>query len=143
MNIKATVKRTVSRASVYFTLITAVYTLLVMLVNIGEDTILLSATQVLFHFIFSLLASVAWELFRIKQWHTALRVLIHFGILIFAFCTCFLLPLGIQGSGAFIGVVAFSALYGLVMGVGAAFAARFRKKAQKAEDYVNRFDQKR
>ncbi len=143
MNIKASIKRTILRASVYFTLITAIYTLLVMLVNVEEDTVLLSASQVLLNFVFALLASMAWEVFCIQALSTVLRVICHFLILLFSFYTCFLLPMNMRGSQIFVGVIAFTAVYLLLMGIGAGIRAKFRANTEKTKEYVNRFDVKK
>lgn len=143
MDIKKNLKRIVSRASVYFTFITAFYTLMVITVNVNEDQILLSAAQVLFNFLFSVLASVAQEILRIKAWHTALRVLSHYAILLFAFYTCFLLPAEMGGSQIFVGIVAFTALYAAIMGIGAWILARFRSKTEQNAEYVKQYEQRR
>ncbi len=143
MDIKASLKRILSRGSVYFTLLTAVYTLLTMLVNVSDGETLLSASQILFLFIFSALASVGWELFRLEAIHTALRVLIHYGILLFSFYVCLLLPADMRGSQIFIGVVAFTLVYAAVMGIRGLIRARFKANSEKAEDYVKQYDRRK
>lgn len=142
MELRACLRRVLSHTSIYFTLITAAYALLMMLVNVSEQETLLAAKQILFHAIFSLLAAVAWELFCLKCLHGALRVLIHYGILLFSFYACFLLPTGMGGSGIFIGVMAFTLVYALVMGLRALIRARFLANTQKASEYTKQYSKK-
>ena len=143
MDIKSTVKRALPRCSIYFTILTALYTLMVMIVNVSDSETLLSANQILFLFVFSVLASVAWELFCLEKLHTVLRVLLHYGILLFSFYACFLLPAGMGGSQVFIGIVGFSLLYAIVMGLRALIRARFRANTEKATAYEKQYERRK
>ena len=142
MKFNACLRRLLSRTSIYFTLITAVYVLLSMMVNVGEQETLLAAKQILFHALFSLLASGAWELYCLKSLAAPLRLIIHYGILIFAFYTCFLLPAEMTGAQVFVGVIAFTLVYGAVMGLRSFFRARFSANVRKVSVYDKQYSKK-
>ncbi len=142
MNIKATIKRVISHTSVYFTAITAIYTFLVILTNVSDDRILVSATQILFNFLFSILAAVGGIFLNTERITKGLGVLIHYAVLLFAFYTCYLLPMGMSGVQVFVGIFAFSAVWGIVLGVRALILSRFRANSQKASEYVKQYDRR-
>ena len=139
MNIKSLFKKILTTTSIYFTVITAIYTLLVMVVNVSSDEILLSAEQLLLNAMFSLLAAIAWQIYRYEKMSGALRRLSHYGITILAFYLCFLLPAGMNAAQVLIGLVAYTLLYFLVVGVIALFKSRFRANAEKEAPYENRY----
>ncbi len=139
MNIKTLTKKILTTASIYFTVITAIYTLLVMIVNVTEDEILLSAEQLLFNFLFSILAAIAWLLYRSKSMAGALRLVLHFGITAISFYLCFLLPAGMTAAQVFIGLFAYAIVYFLIVGITAFFKARFRANAEQEAPYENRY----
>ena len=143
MNIKAILKRVISHASVYFTVLTALYALLVMIINVTDEGAKLLASQLLFIFLFSVLASIGREFLYTEHISTGLGVLVHYVILLFAFYTCFLLPLGMQGVQIFVGIFLFSLVYGIVMGVRALIRARFRANSPKEKAYTKQYDRKR
>ena len=139
MNIKTLLRRILTTASVYFTFITAIYTLLVMVVNVTEDEILLSAEQLLFNFLFSILAAIAWQIFQAKSMAGALRLVLHFGITALSFYLCFLLPADMTAAQVLIGLFAYTLVYFLIVGCTAFFKARFRANAEKEAPYENRY----
>lgn len=139
MNIKTLFKKILTTASIYFTVITAIYTLLVMVVNVTEEEILLSAEQILLNFIFSLLASMAWRIYRSEKLSGGLRRVSHYGITALSFYLCFLLPAGMNASQVLIGLVAYTLVYFLIVGVSALFKSRFRANAEKEAPYENRY----
>lgn len=143
MDIKQFLKHLIVTASVYFTVITAAYALLTLLVHVGEERVLLSATQMLYNFLFSLLAGAAWRLYRMQKWSGAARLFAHYGILVLAFYLCFLFPASMQSGQIVIGVVLFTALYAVVMLLAALLVSRFRVNAQKATHYEKQFKKSR
>ena len=143
MNIKATVKRVISHTSVYFTVLTALYAFLVMIVNVSDEGAKLLASQLLFIFIFSILAAIGQEFLSGNRLSAGVSIVFHYLTLLFGFYTCFLLPLGMQGAQVFVGIVLFSLLYGIVMGVRAIIRARFRANTKKEEEYVRQYNRKR
>lgn len=143
MNIKTVLKKLLTDSSVYFTLIAALYSLLMLIVNVAEEEVLLSAERLLLMFIFSVLAAMAQALRRLTVLHGAIRLLLHYGILAMAFYLCFLLPASMRAAQVLIGLFAFTILYAVVMGVIAIFRARFRANAEQEEAYTNRYKKSR
>lgn len=135
-------KKLLVNASVYFTLITAAYALITVFIHVGEERVLLSAVQMLYNFLFALLAAVAWNLYRMPQWSGALRLLLHYGILILAFYACFLFPASMRSAQIIIGIVLFTVLYALLMLIAHAFIAKLRANAQKEVPYEKQFQKK-
>lgn len=139
MELKQFFKKLLVNASVYFTLITAAYALLTMVVHVGEERVLLSAAQMLYNFLFALLAATAWNLYRMPRLSGALRLLLHYGILVLAFYVCFLFPASMRSAQIIIGVVLFTVVYALLMLAATAFASRFRANVQKEAPYQPQF----
>ncbi len=135
MNIKQTVKKTLTDACVLFSLITAIYALIVWLVYVKQEQVLIRADLVTLFFVFSLLVSGANGIYRYAKFSGALRLLIHFVICTLAFYTCFLLPLSMPGSSVVVGMVFFALAYGLIMLIVAGIASRFKKNKAATEEY--------
>lgn len=143
MNIKATVKRMISHTSIYFTVLTAIYAFLVMVVNVSDEGAKLLVSQVLFLFLFSLLASAGQELLNWNQIPRGVGILLHYITLLFGFYTCFLIPMGMQGSKVFVGIFLFTLVYALIMGVRALIRARLRANSKKTEAYNKQYNHRR
>ena len=143
MNIKAILKRVTSHTSVYFTVLVALYASLVMIINVSDEGAKLLASQLLFIFLFSMLAAFGQEFLHAERISTGIGILLHYVTLLFAFYTCFLLPLGMQGVQVFVGIFLFSLVYGIVMGIRALIRARFRANSKKAEAYTKQYNRHR
>ena len=143
MNIKETIKRIIREASFLFTVITAIYALILYLIYVNRDQTLMDAERVLLFFVFSLLFSVANGFLRSKAISSPLRLLIHFGISTVAFYLCFLLPLNMPASTALVAVVLFVVLYFLVAGMISLVRSRFRKNLEAATAYERQYKKKK
>ena len=84
MNIRKIIKKLLTDTSIYFTVITAIYTLIMMIVNVSDNAVGLEAERLLLIFVFSALAALAQLLLGLKTLHGALRILLHGGILLLA-----------------------------------------------------------
>jgi len=135
MNIKQTVKKILTDACVLFSLITAIYALIVWLVYVKQEQVLMRADLVTLFFVFALLVSGANGIYRYAKFSGALRLLIHFLICTLAFYTCFLLPLSMPGSSVVVGMVFFILAYGLIMLIIAGISSRFKKNKEATEEY--------
>ena len=135
MNIKQTVKKILTDACVLFSLITAVYALVVWLIYVNQERVLIRADLVTLFFVFSLLVSGATAIYRSKKLSGVLRLLIHFVICTLAFYVCFLLPLSMPGASVVVGMVFFAMVYGLIMLGIAGVLARFKKNKEATEEY--------
>ena len=143
MNIKTWIRKIMTEASVLFTVITAVYALLTWLFNSHEPRVLLDALRILLFFFFSLLLATANTIYRNATFSGGLRLLVHFLISSSAFFFCFLIPLGMQPSGAMVGMLLFVLLYFIIAGIIALFVSRFRKNRDEMETYERQFSKKK
>ena len=142
MNFKKTFKTFLGDASIYFTLLAAVYSLGMLLVNVGEQEILLRADTLCFLFLFSLLAALAQGVLRYATFARAGRMLLHYVILAIAFYFCMLLPNGMRAAQVFVGLVLFSVIYWIGAGIVHLFIARFRKQSEQSESYEKQYQKK-
>lgn len=143
MEFKTIFKKILADTCLYFTLITVAYTVLMLIVNVGEEEILLSAMRLVLNFVFAVLAALAQGLYRKKDYNGALRLILHYGILAIGFYLCFLLSLSLSAAQILIGMVAFTLIYAVVMGCSALFLSRFRRNAQQEEIYQSQFKKHR
>ena len=143
MTVKEFFKKLFVTASLYFMVITVAYTLITVIVNVSDDGIYLRAVQLLFNFIFALLASAAWQIFRLQKPSTALRLLAHYAILLFAFYLCFLVPASMRAPQVVIGIILFTLVYAIIMALSAIFLSRLRTNREKQESYQKQFQTKK
>lgn len=136
-------KKLLVHTSVYYTLITVLYVILMWVVNIEDDTFLLPADRLLLNFVFSALAAGAWSLYRLPRLHGAIRLLLHYGVLTLAFYLCFLLPASMRGAQVLIGIVLFTAVYFIILGLATLFLSRFRANAEQETPYAEQYKKKR
>lgn len=143
MNIKQFFKRLLTDTSVYFTLLAAAYSALMLVVNVTEDEVLLSAARLLFLFLFAVLAALGRGVLRARQLPRGVRVLAHYGALLLAFYLCLLLPAGMRAAQVLVGLVLFTVLYFIVAGITALFLARFRANQPEEAHYESQFKKNR
>ncbi len=143
MDFRKKLRKILADTSVIFTILTAIYSLLMLIVNVSEDEVLMSATRVLLIFLFSALAAVAQAIFRTKSIPGAARLVLHFMILIAAFYLCFLLPAAMRPASLLIGLVTFTLLYFLVMGLASLFISKLRSNSEKDASYSSQFKKSR
>lgn len=139
MNVKSFIKRILTRACVYFSVIMLCYIIIAAIVDVSGNALLLEAGRTVLFFVFSLLLACANCLFGVKSISGGLRLLIHYVITLFAFYTCFMLSLSLRTSGMLIGLVAFTAVYFAIMGISAAFTSKYRSNSEKAEEYQKQY----
>ena len=142
MNLKTFLKQMWQRATAYFTVCAALYALLMAITNVQEESVLLSAEQLLLIFVFAVLGGLAQSLLRLTVLPGAVRFLCHYGILAMGFYSCFLLPAEMRGSQILIGLVFFTLLYLAVVGIGALFLSRFRANREQDAHYEPQFKKK-
>ena len=142
MEIKKLIKKALNLSCIYFTIITACYILILQLANISDGDAAVEATRVLLYFLASVLISVAHTIYSIKKLHMAARVIIHYLICVFAFYTCFLLPVNMRASFMFTGTVIFTVVYAIAMGIVALFRARLKKNRELSAEYQSQFSKK-
>ena len=143
MNPKKIFQSLLVNTSIYFTLITVVYVAIVWLVNVEDDTFLVSVDRLLLNFVFSALAAGAWTLSRLPRIRGAARLLLHYGILTLSFYLCFLLYAGMNGAQVLIGLAIFTVCYFAVWGISTLFLSRFRANAEQEAPYAEQYKKKR
>lgn len=139
MNIKKILKNMLTDTSMFFTVITAIYAALMMVVNVGTEEPAIRASWLLYIFVFSVLGGISQCIYRIDQWNKALRVASQYMILLFGSCTCFFIPLSLSGSHMMIGVVAVTVIYFSIFGIASFFSWSFRRNSKKEEVYESKF----
>jgi hypothetical protein len=139
MNIGSFFKKTFSRASVYFTLITAIYALIVMIVNVDDKLVLLDAGRVLLFFVASFLFSLGNAFLAVKKFAGPLRVFLHYLVYLFAFCACFLLPISLDTSGTIVGVTLFTIIYAISLAIVLLVRSRYKTRTELQNDYSPQF----
>lgn len=143
MNVKKFLKSLLGDTSVYFTLLAAAYSAMMLLVNVKEPEVLLRATTLLFLFLFALLAALGKSVLRLSSLAGGVRRTLHYVILTFAFYLCLLVPAGMRAPQVLVGLVLFTAVYWIVAGIVHLFAARFRKNSEQTEEYETQFSKKK
>ncbi len=139
MNIKTILKNMLRDTSIYFTLITAAYAALMMVVNVSVEEPAIRASWLLYIFIFSILGALSQCIFRIDSMNKALRIAIQYVILLFGSYVCFFLPLAFSGSQVMIGLTLVTVLYAVILGVYLLFSHRLNKNRKKEEVYESKF----
>lgn len=139
MNIKTILKNMLRDTSIYFTLITAAYAALMMVVNVSVEEPAIRASWLLYIFIFSILGALSMCIFRIDSMNKALRIAIQYVILLFGSYVCFFLPLSFSGSQIMIGLTLVTVLYAVILGVYLLFSHRLNKNRKKEEVYESKF----
>ena len=143
MNFKKFLKSLLGDTSVYFTLLAAGYSIMMLLVNVKEPEVLLRASTLLFLALFALLAAFGRSVLRLASLSGGVRVALHYVILAFAFYLCLLVPAGMRAPQVLIGLVLFTAVYWIGAGVVHLFTARLRKNSEQTEVYEKQFSKKK
>lgn len=131
-NIKKLIKKTLNSTCVIFTAITAVYMLILQIMNVSTVSSAVEAFKVIMFFVFALLLAVANTILSTKSIDTIIRYMIHYIICALGFWLCFCLPNGMPASKIFVGIILFSIVYSIVMPIIALFKRRLaRNKANQ------------
>lgn len=142
MEFKKLIKKALNYTCIYFTVITACYILILQLANISEGAAAVEATRVLLYFLASVLLAIANAIFSCSRISSVVRVLSHYLICVFAFYTCFLLPVNMRASFMVTGIVIFTVLYAAIMGSIAIFKSRLKRNRERYEEYESQFGKK-
>ena len=143
MNIKKIFKKICISCCVIFTFITAIYMLILQIINISNVSASVEASRVLLFFVFSVLLALANTILSLKQLHSIARYMLHYLILILGFWTCFCLPNGMNASTVFVGIIFVTIGYSIVMPIIALFKRRLAKNNSEPERYEKQFSKKK
>ena len=139
MTLSAILKKFFTKSCVYFSVLTALYALLVMITNVDDELVLLDAARILLFFVASMLFSLANILLSFGKLSGPLKVLLHYLICLLTFCTCFMLPISPESSTMVVGIVLFTIIYAISLTVILVVRSRYKVRAEKHEDYTTQF----
>ncbi len=139
MNFKAFIKKILTNACVYFSAVTALYALIVLIIYVDDTEVLLDASRVLLFFVASLLVAIANGIFKIKKLHGAVKLFLHYLLTLFSFYACLMLPLSPPASTLTVGLAIFSVIYFIVAAIVALLRARYRSKSESDGTYRSQF----
>ena len=143
MSVKNFIKKLLTRASIYFTCITAVYIAISAMLSVSDDSlVLIDAKRLVLFLVFSLLLSAANSLLSLERLSAALRIFLHYNITIFAFYVCFMLTQNMRASVVIVGLAIFTVIYFAITGIVAAFKSRYRKNLEKAQKYQKQYSKR-
>ncbi len=143
MTIKGFIKKALSHACAYFSIIMLGYIIIAAIINVGDKAILLEAGRTVLFFLFSLLWACANVIFSIKTIGGGVRLVVHYLIMLFAFFACLLLPLSsLKASGYLIGAVIFTLIYFAIMGLIHLFTSKLKANVESTENYEKQFSKK-
>lgn len=139
MELKKLFKKMLNSTCIIFTVVTALYMLVLQIVNITDSEAAIEAGRVLLFFVFSLLLSIANALLSIEKIHLALRYTFHYVILTFGFWSCFCLPNKMNASRSLVGIVIFSIVYAIIMLIVGLFSRRLKITKKSEKKYEKQF----
>ena len=139
MNIKKILKDLITDTSLFFTVVTAIYAAIMMIVNIEIEEPAIRASFLLYIFLFSCLGGLSCLFYRIEAWNLALRICIQYALIIFGAYVCFFLPLSFTGSQVMIGLTATSIIYFAIRGILILVNWKFKENSKQEEIYENKF----
>ena len=139
MNIKKALKNLLCDTSVFFTVVTAIYAAIMMVVNVEVEEPAIRASFLLYIFLFSILGGLSMLFYRIEAWNLALRVCIQYALILFGAYVCFFLPLSFAGSQMVIGLTAVTLIYFAIWGISAFLSWKFKQNTKKDEIYESKF----
>ena len=143
MEIGKLIKKCLCVACVCFTLLTALYMLIMVLHYPDDESVPVEASRVVLFFVFSLLFAIANTILSIKQLNGALRYILHYVICVFGFYSCLILPSAPTTGGAIIMAVLFTFVYVIVMAIIGLFKAKLKKNREVTDTYTKQFSTKK
>ena len=143
MTFKLFIKKLLCRACCYFTLCMLGYIAVAAIVNVDDDRLLLEAGRTVLFFVFALLVSFATSLLSLDKPSKKLLGVLHYVITLFAFYTCFMLPLSMRASGILVGLVIYTLVYLATVGAIVLFKSRYRKNTENSQKYEKQYSSKR
>ena len=136
------IKKWLAHTCVYFTISILIYLLIQAITIVGENFKGLEVDRTLLILVFSLLLALANTVLTLDKLSTALKIAIHFVIVMFAFYACLLLPVSMPASRIFVGLVLAAIVYAIIMGLVALFRSRYKRISESHDNYENKFSKK-
>ena len=141
MEIKKLIKKALTLACVYFTIIIICYMALLAFFNIGEKAIAVQGYRVVLYMLAGILLALA-SFIRGLKINSALKVILHYFICAFTFFVCFILPMEMRASFAVVGIAIFTLIYALVRIIIFLFKSKLNKNRERPSEYKSQFSNK-
>ena len=142
MDLKALTKNIFKNACIFFTVFTALYSVIATIINVDDSVVRLEVSRIILFFVASILFSAANGIFKLPRIHSAVKFVIHYLLTLAAFWACMLLPLSLDPSTAIVGAVLFSLIYLVIAIIASVIRARYRRNTDKDEEYVPQYKKK-
>ena len=142
MDLKALTKNIFKNACIFFTVFTAIYSVIAAIINVDDSVVRLEVSRIILFFVASILFSAANGIFKLPRVHSAVKFVIHYFLTLAAFWACMLLPLSLDPSTAVVGAVLFSLIYLVIAIIASVIRARYRRNTDKDEEYVPQYKKK-
>lgn len=142
MNLKSLTKNIFKNACIFFTVFTALYSIIAAIVNVDDSVVRLEVSRIILFFVASILFSAANGIFKLPRVHSAVKFIIHYLLTLAAFWACMMLPLSLDTSTSIVGAVLFSILYLVIAVITTLIRSRYKKNADKDEEYVPQYKKK-
>ena len=142
MDLKALTKNIFKNACIFFTVFTAIYSVIAAIINVDDSVVRLEVSRIILFFVASILFSAANGIFKLPRIHSAVKFVIHYLLTLAAFWACMLLPLSLDPSTAIVGAVLFSLIYLVIAIIASVIRARYRRNTDKDEEYVPQYKKK-
>ena len=142
MDLKALTKNIFKNACIFFTVFTAIYSVIAAIINVDDSVVRLEVSRIILFFVASILFSAANGIFKLPRVHSAVKFVIHYLLTLAAFWACMLLPLSLDPSTAVVGAVLFSLIYLVIAIIASVIRARYRRNTDKDEEYVPQYKKK-
>lgn len=139
MNLKSLIKKMLTNACVYFSVITAIYSIIVMIIYIDDTAVLLDASRLMLFFVASVLVAAANGILKIEKLGGALKIIIHYLLTLFAFCSCLMLPISPAPSTMVVGIAIFTFIYLVAALLIFFFRSRYKAKKEQTDVYKSKF----
>ena len=143
MNLKSLIKNISKNTCIIFTVFTALYCIISAIINVDDSVVSLEVSRLILFFVASILFAMANGVFKLEKMHVAAKFILHYIFTLFAFWTCMLLPLELEGSTAIVGVALFSVLYLVVTLVVSLIKSRYKKNADADAEYTPQYKKKK
>ena len=117
-----------------FTVITALYALIVTIMTVNEE-VYLRGERILMFFLFSIIFSIANTILKITSIKPAIRYILHFAAIGFDVYFCLLMPAGMVGSKVVIGIAFYTVIYLATMAIRSIFRTKLKANLEKTEEY--------
>lgn len=142
MNFKSILKKILTNACVYFTTVTAIYSIIVMIVYVDDKAVLLDAARVLLFFVASFLFALANGVFTFEKLSSPAKFFIHYLLTLFAFYSCMMLPISPAGTTLLVGLAIFSVIYFIFAALITLIRSRYKTRENQTAEYKSQFTKK-